>query len=83
MITEAEREAKWEARLHLATAAAREEGKKQGLEGYRDVFIHYYPNRLPEELDRHFPDAFPYARTHAQLSPLLHYEVPASGVGDN
>lgn len=31
-------------------------------------------------LDRHFPDAFPYARMNAPLSPLLHYEVPAPSV---
>lgn len=78
MLAEAEREAEWEARLRLETAAARQEGKRQG--GYRDAFIHYFPHQCPEELDRHFPDAFPYARTFVPLSPLLHHEVPAAEV---
>lgn len=79
---EAEREAIWEARLRLETATARRKGRQEGLEHYRDAFIHYFPDQLPEDLDRHFSDAFPYAQTYAQLSPLLRHGVPAPEVSE-
>lgn len=43
---------------------------------YRDAFIHYYLDQQPRTLDRHFPDAFPYAQMDAPLSPLPQFEVP-------
>lgn len=50
--------------------SAYEAGRQHGLEAYRDAFIRYYPDQQPQTLDRHFPDAFPYAQTDAPLSPL-------------
>lgn len=64
----------------FATATARRKGRQEGLEHYRDAFIHYFPDQLP--LDRHFSDAFPYAQTYAQLSPLLRHGVPAPEVSE-
>lgn len=61
-------------------ASAYEAGRQQALRHYRDAFVHYYPNQWPRMLDRHFLDAFPYARTTAPLSPLLPYDNPVLGV---
>lgn len=60
-------------------ASAYEVGHKQALRQYRDAFVHYFPYHL-RTLDRHFPDAFFFARMNVSLSPLLPYDDPAPGV---